>query len=137
MQRGLRRFLRRRGSTEVEIENAARGRYLALLVLDRDVTPGDRRYTMLELAARGGTDIDKARAIWRAVGFPSMPDDLPAFTERDVETLRLFLETFSDSWLPEWSLDLALPQTRVVSASMARVADALDERRRRVVPPRP
>jgi adenylate cyclase len=127
MQRGLRRFLRRRGATDLEIEHAARGRYLALLVLDRAVTPGEQRFTMLELAARGGTDIETARAIWRAVGFPSMPDDLEAFTDRDVETLQLFLQSFSDSWLPEWSLDLALPQTRVVSAAMARVADALTD----------
>ncbi len=127
MQRNLRRFLRRRGATAVEVEHAAQGHYLALLVLDRVVTPGERRYTMEQFATRGGTDIETARAVWRAVGFPSLPDDLPAFTDNDVETLRLLLASFADSWLPDWSLEVALPQTRVVSAAMARVADAVTD----------
>lgn len=127
MNRGLRRFLRRRAASDLEIDQAARGRYLSLLVLDRELTPGERRYTMPQLAAHGGTDVETARTIWRAVGFPSMPDDLPAFTDRDVETLRLFLASFADSWMLDWSLETALPQARVVSAAMARVAEAVTD----------
>ncbi len=85
MRSGLRRFLRRRGASQVDIDNAARGDYLALLVLDREVLPGERRYTLAELAERGKTDVATARAIWRAIGFPDIPDDLPAFTDADVE----------------------------------------------------
>jgi adenylate cyclase len=127
LKRSLRRFLRRRGASDLEIENAARGRYLSLLVLDREITPGERKYTMRDLAERGGTDVETARAVWRAIGFPDMPDDLPAFTDEDVSTLRSFLDSFANSWVREWSLDVALPQARVVSASMARIADAVTD----------
>jgi len=127
VKRGLRRFLRRRGATDIEIENAASGRYLSLLVIDREVTPGERRYTLTGLAARGGTDMTTARAIWRAIGFPDLPDDLPAFTDADVATLRSFLATFANPWVLDWSLDRALSQARVVSASLARIGDAVTD----------
>jgi adenylate cyclase len=123
----LRRFLRRRGASAAEIDNAARGQYLALLVLDREVLGGARRYTLEQLAARGRTDLATARAVWRAIGFPDIPDDLPAFTDRDVDTLRAFLETFAEPWVLDWSLDDALQQARVVSSALARVADALTD----------
>jgi adenylate cyclase len=127
MRSGLRRFLRRRGASGAEIDNATRGGYLALLALDREVLPGQRKYTLRELAARGKTDLATTRAIWRAIGFPDIPDDLPAFTEADVDTLRAFLETFADPWFVDWSLDVALTQARVVSSSLARIADAVTD----------
>ena len=127
MRSGLRRFLRRRGASHTEIANAARGGYLALLVLDRELLPGERRYALTELAERGKTDVATARAIWRAIGFPDIPDDLPAFTDADVKALRAFLETFRDPWVVGWSLDVALAQVRVVSSSMARAADAVTD----------
>jgi adenylate cyclase len=127
MRSGLRRFLRRRGASTAEIDNASRGDYLALLVLDREVLPGERKYTLRELAARGKTDLATTRAVWRAIGFPDIPDDLRAFTDDDVATLRAFLETFADPWFLDWSLDLALSQARVVSSSLARIADAVTD----------
>ncbi|MEX2254232.1 MAG: adenylate/guanylate cyclase domain-containing protein [Acidimicrobiia bacterium] len=127
MKRQLRRFLRRRGASDAEIENAARGRYLALLVLDREILPGARRYTMTELAEHGGTDVETARAVWRALGFPDFPDDLPAFTESDAETMRSFIDTFTRPLVIDWSLDVALSQARVVSSALARVADSVTD----------
>jgi len=127
MRAGLRRFLRRRGASAAEIDNAARGRYLALLVLDREILPGARKHSLADLAARGKTDLATARAVWRAVGFPDIPDDLAAFTDADIATLRAFLETFADSWFVDWSLDVALSQARVVSSSLARIADAVTD----------
>jgi len=127
VKRGLRRFLRRRGATDAEIENAASGNYLSLLVLDREITPGARCYTMTELAARGGTDLETARAVWRAIGFPDLPDNLAAFTDADVATLRSFLETFARPWVLDWSLDRGLTQARVVSAALARIGDAVTD----------
>ena len=92
MKRSLRRFLRRRGASEIEIENAERSRYLALLVLDREILPGARRYTMAQLAERGGTDLETARAVWRAIGFPDFPDDLPAFTRMVIDVSNVVQE---------------------------------------------
>jgi adenylate cyclase len=127
MQRSLRRFLRRRGASDTEIDNAERGKFLALLVLDREILPGARRYTIAELAERGGTDVETARSVWRALGFPDFPDDLPAFTESDGTALRSFVDTFSQPWVIEWSLDIALSQARVVSSALARAADAVTD----------
>jgi adenylate cyclase len=124
MKRGLRRFLRRRGATDAEIENATRSGYLALLVLDREIMPGPRVYTSAQLAQRAGTDIETARAIWRAIGFPDLPDDLPAFTERDADALRSLAERIESPWFVDWSLERAVPLARVLNASFARIADA-------------
>jgi adenylate cyclase len=127
VRRSLRRFLGRRGAAGAEIENAERGRYLALLVLDRTILPGARRYTMADLAERGGTDLPTARAVWRALGFPDFPDDLAAFTDSDVAAMRSFIGTFSQPMVIEWSLDVALSQARVVSSGLARIADAVTD----------
>lgn len=125
LSRRLRRFLRRRGTTDAEIDAAIREENLALLVLDREIMPGARQYTMRELAERGGTDIDTARAVWRAIGFPDVPDDRPAFRDTDVAAMRAFLATFVNPWIEDWSLDRALPTARVLGASLARSADAV------------
>jgi adenylate cyclase len=124
VKRPLRRFLRRRGASDAEIDNAARNGYLALLVLDREIMPGERKYTIEQLADRVGTDVATARTVWRAIGFPDLPDNLPAFTDRDVEALRSFLGRFEAPWVFEWDIDRALPQARVLSSSLARIADA-------------
>lgn len=127
MKRSLRRFLRRRGASDAEIENAETSGYLSLLVLDRAIMPGARRYRMEELAGRAGTEVEIARRVWRAIGFPDLPDDLAAFTDSDVETLRAFLRTFSRPWILDWNIERAMPQARVVSASLARIADTVTD----------
>jgi adenylate cyclase len=123
MKRSLRRFLKRRGATDAEIGNAARAGYLALLVLDREILPGARKYDTPAVAAQAGTDVATARVVWRALGFPDLPDDLPAFTDGDVEALRGFLERVESPMMLEWSLDRALAQARVLSSALARAAD--------------
>jgi len=127
VRRSLRRFLGRRGASDSEIDNAQRGRYLALLVLDRSILPGARRYTMAQLAERGRTDLTTARKVWRALGFPDLPDDLAAFTDSDVAALRSFVGTFTQPMVIDWSLEVALSQARVVSSALARIADAVTD----------
>jgi adenylate cyclase len=124
VNRSLARYLRRRGASSTEIEQAARNRYLALLVFDRAVLPGARQYTVLEVAARAGTDPATARAVWRALGFPDLPDDLPAFTDQDVDALRGFVKQLREPWFSDWTLERALTNARVLSSALARVADA-------------
>jgi len=121
--RPLARFLRRRGASAEEIDEARRNGYLTLLALDRTVIPGARKYTQHEVAARAGTDVDAARAVWRAIGFPDLPDELPAFTDADVAALRDFLDRVSNPWL-YWTSDQALAQARITSSALARIADA-------------
>jgi adenylate cyclase len=124
VKRSLRRFLRKRGATQDEIDNAARHDYLPLLVLDREVLPGEREFTMSQLAEHAGTDVETARALWHAIGFPDLPDNLPVFTAKDVEALRGFARRIESGSVFDWTLERALAQARVMSASLARVADA-------------
>ncbi len=124
MKRSLHRFLRRRGATSAEIENAIGHDYLSLLVLDRAIMPGTRSYTMRQLAERAGTDLATAQALWRAIGFPDLDDDLPVFTKSDVEALEVFVERIRSGSVFEWTLERALSQARVLSSSFARVADS-------------
>jgi adenylate cyclase len=124
VDRSLARYLRRRGASPTEIEQAVRNGYLTLLVFDRAVMPGERKYTLAAVAAAAGTDLVTARALWRALGFPDLPDDLPAFTDRDVEALRGFVERLHRPWVYDWTLERALPQARVLSSALARIADA-------------
>ena len=63
MKRSLRRFLRKRGASDAEIDNAVRGGYLAPLVLDREIVEGARRYTMDEISAAAGTERTAAKAV--------------------------------------------------------------------------
>jgi adenylate cyclase len=124
MDRLLSRFLRRRGATNDEIERAARDGYLTLLVFDRSVLPGARQYSAVEVAARAGADLATVRSLWRAIGFPDVPDDLRAFTDADVDAVRGFVERLQAPWVYNWNLDRALPQARVLSSALARIADA-------------
>jgi adenylate cyclase len=127
VKRTLRRYLRRRGASDAEIDAAARHGSLSLLVLDRAILPGEPKYTIVDLAERAGTDLQTARLVWRAVGFPDLPDDQPALTDGDVEALKSFLHTFAQQWVEGWTIDRALPQARVVSAALARVADTVTD----------
>ncbi len=124
MKRSLQRFLRRRGATSAEIENAVEHGYLSLLVLDRSIMPGTRQYTIEQLAARAGTDLETTHALWRAIGFPDLAEHLPVFTNADVEALRVFVERIRSGSVFEWTLERALSQARVLSSSLARVADS-------------
>jgi adenylate cyclase len=123
MARSLDRFLRRRGASAEEINEARRNGYLTLLALDRSLIPGARKYTQTEVATRAGTDVETARAVWRAIGFPDLPDEVPAFTDADIAALRRFLDRIANPWI-YWSPDQALSQARITSSALARIADA-------------
>jgi len=123
MKRSLYRFLRRRGATHSEIDNAVNGGYLALLVLDREVMPGAREFTTAQLVAQADTDLETAHTVWRAIGFPELPDDLAVFTAADVKALKALINRTKSGSIFNWTLERALPQVRVLSSSLARAAD--------------
>lgn len=124
MDRRLRRFLLRNGASPQEIDEAEAGGHLAMLAFDRAVLPGKRKYTMRDLADRAQTDLTTARTVWRAIGFPDLPDDLAVFTDADVVAMSGFVARFKEPWFYDWNLDRALPQARVLSSALARIADA-------------
>ncbi|ROR72131.1 adenylate cyclase [Bogoriella caseilytica] len=53
---------------------------------------GSRRYTLIDLAEKAGTTVDFARAFWRAMGFPNVPDEGIVFRDIDVKALQVMAE---------------------------------------------
>jgi adenylate cyclase len=96
MNRKLRSFLRRRGATPDEIARAEREGRVLLLAFDHQLMPGRPRYTFAEVCNRASFDIETARRLWRALGFPDPRGDERLFRDDDVEaiiTLRRQIET--------------------------------------------
>jgi adenylate cyclase len=80
---------------------------------------GDRLRTSAEVAAEAGVPVERARRLWRALGFPDT-GDAPAFTDADVEALTLVVETVADGTI---DFETTVRLTRAVGSSMARLAD--------------
>ena len=125
MNRALRTYLRRRGAAPEEIGRAESEDRLALLALDRQLLPGRARYTFAEAATRAGFDVDVARRLWRALGFPDPPDDARRFSDLDIDALRTLQRRFASSLLGgDDSSQAALVQyVRVIGGSLAKIAE--------------
>ncbi len=124
MNRKLRSFLRRRGATPDEISRAERGGRLVLMAFDRELMPGQPRYTFEEVCSRASFDVETARRLWRALGFPDPPPDARLFRDDDVEaviTLRRQIET-TIAPLGEEYEDLA-QVVRAFGGALARIAE--------------
>jgi adenylate cyclase len=124
MRPDLRRFLLDAGASDEDIDRAVVEGWLPLLALDRLATPGHATHDVAEVAALADSDEDELRRVWRAVGFPDVPEGLAAFTDTDVEAARLLLQ---GAFARRSDFATVLRQVRVISASMARVAAVLAE----------
>jgi len=78
--------------------------------------------TASETWARAGADEDLGRRLWRAMGFPNLPDEEVAFTGADVDALTAIAEFLATSGISE---DTAVRFARLLGQTMGRVADAL------------
>src|SRR5262245_5421786 len=120
-----RRFLVERSVREEEIEAAAAQGTLPLLVLDALMFPERPRYDEATLVGMAGVDPEYARALWRAMGFPRVPEGEVAFYEDDLRALR----SAAGEGIPEVAATeemvgaAVVHQTRVMSAAMARIAE--------------
>ena len=78
-----------------------------------------------QVCGLGGADRDVADRLWRALGFPDVPDGELAFTDEDARALRLATEGFAPlaSDRREQALELMLHEARVISASLANLAE--------------
>ena len=85
-----------------------------LLIGEAELTPRD-------VAAAAHVDIEQARRLWRALGFPPVPDDERFFTPSDVEMLRA-----ASALVDQQGTDpkVLLQLTRVTGQSLARIAEA-------------
>jgi class 3 adenylate cyclase len=112
-------FLVERGCTMEEIVHAnARGRLFALAG-DRLLRPDRDRFTLAEVAAQLGADVDVVRRAWRAFGLVELGPDTKVASPADVEALPVYLDVVG--FLGE---ETALSIARVWGSAMARVADA-------------
>ena len=114
----LLRDLEENGFGLEELRSAAAEGRLALLQVEHALEGTAPRYTMAEVAERSGLDIERFKAVNRAIGLARPEPDERVFTETDLEgarNARLALE----AGLPEEQL---LDVIRVTSRSAAAVA---------------
>jgi adenylate cyclase len=117
----LRRLLLASGATESEIEQARRDGVVDLLVADRLLVPGDRRYTASDVAEITGVPVEVIRRFWQALGLPVVAEDSRLFGDVDVEAVETFVELVR---LGVADVDRAVQLARVFGMSMARIAEA-------------
>ena len=87
---------------------------------ERTLLGGERKFTRIEVSERAGISSARAERMWRALGFATAPDDEIAFTDDDVEALRLVAALEDDDFIdPEMESSLArkLGQTQSRLAS--------------------
>jgi adenylate cyclase len=87
--------------------------------LEQHILGEPRVYNAAELADATGVDLEKARRLWRALGFPEHGGET-AFTRSDAKALSTLLGLV-DSGLIDF--DLAVNLTRAVGQTMARLSD--------------
>jgi adenylate cyclase len=86
-----------------------------------DALLGKPEYTPVDVARATQFSLDELRRLWRALGFPPVPDDARVFTRAEIDilgTVRQFIE--------QQGIDPAVivQLTRVTGQSLARIADA-------------
>ncbi len=143
MNRKLRSYLRKRGAPPDEIARAERGDRLLLLAFDYQLMPGRPRYTFAEACRRASFDVETAKRLWRALGFPDAPPEERLFRDEDVETIITMRRQIDSTIVPVGEDYVQLVQiVRVVAGSLAKIAEvesdalatAVRERRQEGVP---
>ncbi len=81
---------------------------------------GEALYTREEAVRRAGARPEFSARIWRALGFTTRDDDEPAFTESDVEALRVTTRLLEEDILDE---EAAVRMARAMGQTMARLAE--------------
>ncbi len=109
------------GCTDAEIDQAVADDVVDLLVVDRMLVPTGRRLTQAEVSETTDIPIDVARRFWRALGFLDVGDDDAAFTEMDIDAVRLFQSMVAMDLV---DVESAVQMARVIGTSMARIAEA-------------
>lgn len=88
--------------------------------LEEAVLGAPRRYTRTEVAQHAGLELDEAKRLWRALGFPETGDDEVLFTDRDVEAARVMGRLTEVGLLDP---DVREAVARAVAQQMSRLAD--------------
>jgi adenylate cyclase len=104
-----------------ELRDAAEEGRLALVPLERELTPPGRRFTFAEMAERAELDPEFLAHLTRALGLPLPEDDEPIFTEQDLEAART-VSGFRAAGITD---DELLEVTRVLGHSLSQIVAAL------------
>jgi adenylate cyclase len=88
--------------------------------LERELLGGDLKYTRAEVAELAGVPIDRARLLWRALGFADVGDDKIAFADCDAKALRTVEELVSKGVI---DAETQVAMTRAMGQSLARLAE--------------
>ncbi|MGO9344244.1 MAG: adenylate cyclase regulatory domain-containing protein [Acidimicrobiales bacterium] len=118
----VRKFLGEHGAASDEIERAEAANVLDLLATDRLLVPARGMYTIDDVSQLTGMEADVLRSFWRALGFADVEPSDQAFTDLDVDAIVL-LKSMIDLGVTD--VEHAVHMTRVIGASMARIADAI------------
>ena len=81
---------------------------------------GEPELTPVDVAERTGVPLERLRQMWRALGFPPVPEDERFFTSTDLKVLELLASAQEDDFLTEKEI---LQVARVMGQGLARVAD--------------
>jgi adenylate cyclase len=93
--------------------------------LERLVRLGPKELTWPQVCARAGISHEVADPLWRALGFPDIPPDEPAYTTDDVRALRIAAEGIESlrGDHRRVALDAIVREARMVSSHMTRIAE--------------
>ncbi|MFG2250121.1 adenylate/guanylate cyclase domain-containing protein [Spirillospora sp. NPDC048823] len=81
---------------------------------------GELQYTRVDAVRRSGVSREFSGRIWRAFGYPSMPDETVAYTDGDVEALDRLRRLVDDGILDE---DGVIRLVRAFGQTMTRLAE--------------
>jgi len=115
-------------SLEEMVAADERGRLFALNG-DRIIMPGRDEFTLHDIAARTGADLELVTKIWRALGFVESDPGVGVACEADVVAIETVVDLSSLVGLPS-----ALGVCRVIGASLARISDAISSAVRGTLP---
>lgn len=97
----------------------------AAVATERLVRLGERHLTWPELCARAGVEHAVADRLWRALGFPDVRPDEPAYTDDDVRALALAAQGLDrlDGKRRAEAVELLVREARAVSAYLTRISE--------------
>ena len=86
---------------------------------------GERKLTWPVLCERAGVDHEIADPLWRALGFPDVAPEEPAYTEEDIRALQIAAKGIPslEGHERERALELIVREARTVSGHLARIAE--------------
>ncbi|MDT7728229.1 MAG: adenylate cyclase [Actinomycetota bacterium] len=88
--------------------------------LEQILLGGKRKYTRLDVVAKTGVPEERARRLWRALGFATVEDDDVVFTDADLEAIRISDQLVQAGLI---EADIEVSVTRALGQHLSRLAE--------------